>query len=247
MYQTLSAERDGDVALLTLQRSSRRNAMSAQMGEEFAECLEELASVRALVVTGDERAFSAGADTSEAPSERPRRAANWGLALDRLAHADFVSVAAIEGYCLGGGLELALACDLRVAAETSLLGTPEIRHGLFPAGGGTQRLGILVGTARARQLLLLGEPITGTQAASWGIVNASVEPGAALRTARQWADIIANRDPQAVREIKYLTAWSDEAILSRGLQLERERLRALLSNRPATPQGSSSSEEAEFA
>ena len=171
--------------------------------------VEEDANVRAVVLCGSgDRAFCAGSDVKEFPALRGRVGEGKLLAenamYDRLAALPVPTIAAIEGNALGGGLELAMCCDLRVAASTARLGMPEVRLGVSPGSGGTQRLPRLIGLARAKELILLGELIDADTALGFGLVNRVVEPGAAETTARQLAGILAERGPVAVREAKLL-------------------------------------------
>jgi enoyl-CoA hydratase/carnithine racemase len=214
------------VRTIALRRPERRNAMNLAMAREVHAALEDLTGVAAVIVTGDDRAFSAGADLKEGGgSDQP--GTNWFHAMDRLSSLTIPTVAAIEGHCLGGGLELAMCCDLRVAGEAAGLGLPEVRHGVFPAGGGTQRLPRLVGEGRARWLLLTGRTIDGATAERWGLVQLLVPTGEALATAEALATEVAGHPRPAVEAIKHLLAHGADVPLERGLQLERDTLRWL--------------------
>jgi enoyl-CoA hydratase len=185
-----------------------------------------------LVVTGNERAFSAGADLSERSSgERPSPTL---AAYDALAAVPIPVIAAIEGYALGGGLELAMCCDLRIAAETAQLGQPEVLRGILPGGGGTQRLPRLIGPGRAKEMMFTGRHISGTTAEAWGLVNFSVSRGRALAAARELAEQIAvTSGPLVLREIKMLVEKGLAMPLDEALQLERERAAYLHSTEDA--------------
>jgi enoyl-CoA hydratase/carnithine racemase len=137
-------------------------------------------------------------------------------------------VAAIRGFCLGGGLELAMACDVRVAAEDAQLGQPEIKLGLIPGGGGTQRLPRLVGHGRALLLNLTGDPISGAQAYEWGLVERAVPPGEELDTALGIARTLAERSPFAVAVVKELAAETRDLPLAEGLEREAAGFRRCL-------------------
>jgi enoyl-CoA hydratase len=220
-YETIIVERSGVVAELRLNRPEALNANNRQMAAEIVSALEELSDMRVLIVTGNERAFSAGADLKE-------RAADPTLptmlaAYDALAAVPYPCIAAIEGYCLGGGLELALCCDLRVAAETAQLGTPEVLRGILPGGGGTQRLPRLIGPARAKELMFTGRRISAVTAERWGLVNVVAPHGEALTAARLLADELLAGAPLAQREIKSLVDYGVHLPLTDGLTLERER------------------------
>jgi enoyl-CoA hydratase/carnithine racemase len=221
-YTTIRFETDGPVATLTLDRPEKLNAINREMAREIADALGRLGDARVLVMTGNERAFSAGADLGE-------RAAGSGPSLalaayDALAAVPIPVIAAIEGYALGGGLELAMCCDLRVASETARLGQPEVLRGILPGGGGTQRLPRLVGPGRAKELMFTGRHISGATAERWGLVNVSTPHGRALEEAQRLAAQLATHSaPLALREIKALVDSGLAMPLAAGLELERER------------------------
>lgn len=181
--------------------------------------------VRAVVVTGEgERAFSAGSHVGEfesqrGPGGRERHALESGMA-DRLARLPMPTIAAIEGNALGGGLELALCCDIRVASVTSRLGLPEVRLAVTPGAGGTQRLPRVVGAARAKELVLTGRVLTAEEAERIGLVSRVVAAGQALAAADEIAAEIAARGPVAVREAKRLIDLATDADLATGLAAE---------------------------
>ena len=204
MAEYVKVEHDGRVAIVTLDHPPV-NALSAQLLEELEEAYDELDrsdETRAIVIRGEgEKAFVAGADITEFPAMREaiEEAAESGSArgIQKLAARMDAGrtpvVAAIHGYCLGGGLELAMACDIRIAAEDAQLGQPEIKLGLIPGGGGTQRLPRLVGHGRALYLNLTGDPISGSQAYDWGLVEKAVpRDGADGRGARARAHAVAS-------------------------------------------------------
>lgn len=188
------------------------NLVSKQVTTALGDALtriEQDGSVRAVVLAGaGARAFSAGSDVKEFPALQGRVGAGKLVAenavYDQLAMLAVPTVAAVEGDALGGGLELALCCDLRVAAQTARLGMPEVRLGVMPGSGGTQRLPRLIGLARAKELILLGEIIDADTALRFGLVNRVVPPGQAETAARGLAEILASRGPVAVREAKGL-------------------------------------------
>jgi enoyl-CoA hydratase/carnithine racemase len=163
--------------------------------------------VRAVILAGTgDRAFCAGSDIKEFSSLHGRVAegklVSENVAYDQLANLPLPTIAAIEGDALGGGLELALCCDLRVAAASALVGMPEVRLGVMPGSGGTQRLPRLIGLARAKELILLGEIIDAHTALEYGLVNRVVPQTTAEAAARELAETLALRGPVAVREAK---------------------------------------------
>jgi len=187
--------------------------------------IEADSEVRCVIVTGTgERAFCAGSDVKEFESLHGR-VGEGKLLLEkavyrRLARLPIPTIAAIQGDALGGGLELALCCDLRVADELAKLGLPEVRLGVMPGSGGTQRLPRIVGPARAKEMILMGELIDADQAAAIGLVNRVAPAGTAMEIARAMADTIASRGPVAVREAKRVIDIAGDTPLDEGLAAE---------------------------
>jgi len=195
---------EGRAAVLTLNRPRRRNALDTAalhaIDEALARCRRE--AVTTLVVHGEgEVAFCAGADIKEMAAMAPVDSAAFTdlgqRLMDRLEDTPFVTIAAIEGYCLGGGLELALACDLRVAGEGAVLGFPEIRLDAFPTWGGTVRLPRIVGPARARDMILRARMLAPGEALAWGLVTEAVPRGEALARAVTLGGEIASQAGRA--------------------------------------------------
>jgi enoyl-CoA hydratase/carnithine racemase len=212
------------VALVRLDRP-KANALSSAVLAELAEVAGELASSlpRAVVLTGGDRIFAAGADIAEF-HEHPvgwETAGAFHRALGAIEALPRVVIAAIEGWALGGGLELALACDLRVAASSAKLGLPEITLGLIPGGGGTQRLPRLVGLAVARRLVLTGEPLAAPEAYAVGLVDRVVEPGTATEEALAWARAFARGPLVAQGFAKVALNQGTQGSLAEGLALEQ--------------------------
>jgi len=226
----IHVEQEGGVALVTIDNAPV-NALSAALLDELSGELARLDTdegVRAIVLRGaGDRAFVAGADIKEFPSLRdaPRDGGSArgiqkvGAEVERLRTP---VIAALHGFCLGGGLELAMACDIRVAAEDAQIGQPEIKLGLLPGGGGTQRLPRLVGPGRALLMNMTGDPISGTQAYEWGLVERAVPREQLLDTAREIAATIAQRSPHAIGAIKQLAAETRDLPLEHGLRREAE-------------------------
>jgi enoyl-CoA hydratase len=206
------------------------NLVTRELIDDLAGALARLEAadpgeVRAVVVSGrGERAFSAGSQVGEfeaqrGPGGRERLALEQGT-WQRVAALPMPTIAAIEGNALGGGLELALCCDLRVASERAKLGLPEVRLAVIPGGGGTQRLPRVVGEARARELLLTGRVLDAAEAARIGLVHEVVPAGEAVARARAIGEEIAARGPLAVREAKRLVGLAADADLATGLAAE---------------------------
>ena len=222
---TVSIERRGKVALLRIDRP-RVNVLSLGVLAELHEAIRTLTVdlPGALVVTGTERAFSAGADISEfgGPERAGEFAGAFAAALDTLAALPRATVAAIAGPALGGGLELALACDFRLAAEGARLGLPEVLLGVIPGGGGTQRLARLVGPAKAKQLLLTGRYLGAEEASELGLVDQVVPPAHLLDEALGLASRLAAGAVLAQGLAKRAVDEGSELPLAEGLRLERE-------------------------
>lgn len=206
-FQFLSFEQDADgIALLTVRRPEKRNALNAALIEELAEAFErtrESAEIRALILTGaGDKAFIAGADIAEiaaAGAVAAERISRRGQDVFRLLETmRKPSVAAINGVALGGGLELALCASIRIAVPHAKLGTPEVKLGLVPGYGATQRLPRLIGQGRALEMLLSGEPVDALEAHRVGLVNRLTEPSVLLESARQWLRSVLANGPLAV-------------------------------------------------
>jgi enoyl-CoA hydratase/carnithine racemase len=232
--QFVSLERrDDGVAVLRLDRP-KMNALSAELLGQLADLVDGLGAdpPGAVVVWGGPRIFAAGADVNEFVDEAAGRptperarevAVRFRRALDGLAGLPVPTLAAVEGYALGGGCELALACDLRVAATTARFGQPEILLGILPGGGGTQRLARLVGPSRAKDLILTGRQVGAEEALGMGLVDRLAEPGAALEEALTLAAGLAAGPASATALAK---AAIDEGLglpLSEGLDGELRR------------------------
>jgi enoyl-CoA hydratase/carnithine racemase len=221
----------GTVAHLTL-TNPPLNLVTRELLEELSVALAVLEAaapgdVRAVVVTGaGDRAFSAGSHVGEfesqrGPNGRERHALESGVA-DRLARLPMPTIAAIEGNALGGGLEMALCCDIRVASERAQLGLPEVRLAVTPGAGGTQRLPRVVGQARAREMILTGRILSAEEAERIGLVTQVVPAGEAVAAADAIADEIATRGPIAVREAKRLVdlAWHTDIEIGLAAELD---------------------------
>jgi enoyl-CoA hydratase len=208
-WEHLLVDRDAAVSIITINRPKVLNALNGPTLDELGRAVDDAANddaVRALILTGaGDRAFVAGADINELAVQTPvggREHARRGQALfDRLERLGKPVVAAINGFALGGGCELAMACTLRLAADTAKLGQPEINLGLLPGYAGSQRLPRLVGRGRALELLLLGHQITADEAWRIGLVNRVVPAAALMTEARALAQSLAAKAPVAVRYI----------------------------------------------
>jgi enoyl-CoA hydratase/carnithine racemase len=217
---------ENHVALLRLTRPEVRNALSPEMMEEIASELERLDAdpeARCVVIAGSDEVFAAGADI-KAMSERSFSEALHHPAASfwkRLAAVKTPMIAAVSGWALGGGCELALACDMIVASDSAQFGQPEITLGIIPGGGGTQRLARVLGKQRAMDLVLTGRRITAQEAHAVGLVNEVAPKGRWLEAAMEMARRVAERPPIAARLAKQAVLTADEASLSAGLDAER--------------------------
>lgn len=228
-YANIRFEADADgMVLLTIQRPEKLNALNnatmAELDHAF-ERLEHDSGLHGLILTGaGEKAFVAGADINElrdaTPLEGKARCMRDQAIMRRLETISKPSIAAINGYALGGGLELAMCCTLRVAANTARLGLPEIKIGVFPANGGTQRLPRLVGRGRALEMMLTGRPVDAAEALRTGLVNRIVEPQNLLAFCRDLLKTILANAPVAAACILECVAASDRCTIDDGLRLE---------------------------
>jgi len=215
------------VALVTLDRPRALNALSFDLLDELATALEALdadPSCRAIVITGaGDRAFAAGADIKElAPQTSASLEAGGRFgAWDRLAAIGLPLIAAVRGFALGGGCELAMTCDMIVAAEDATFGQPEIRIGVMPGAGGTQRLARAIGKAKAMEIILTGGTMTAAEAAASGLITRVVPPEETLDTALELAARIATMPPLAIRAAKAAILDAHEQGLREGLARER--------------------------
>jgi len=219
-------ERDGRVGVVLLNRPKQLNALSGELMGELVSVLLELdedAEIRAIVLGGSERAFAAGADIAELAAGTPislyenRRIEAW----DSIRAVRTPIVAAVSGFCLGGGCELAMLCDLIVAAESAKFGQPEINLGVLPGAGGTQRLTRAVGKALAMDMILTGRMLSAREALDFGLVARVVAQEAWLDEAKRVAHEIAAKSPISVRLAKEAIDKAFEAPLAVGVDFER--------------------------
>ncbi|TKC99384.1 enoyl-CoA hydratase/isomerase family protein [Polyangium fumosum] len=231
-------ERTGAIATLTINRPTKMNALNAHLVTELARAFEALAAaadgedaVRAAILTGAGKAFVAGADIGEMSEMTPVAAKRFADAGQRLCHRiealPFPVIAAVNGFALGGGCELALACDFIYAAEGAKLGLPEVTLGVMPGFGGTQRLLRRVGAARARELVYTGDMVSAEQALVMGLVNA-VHPAAELvLKAKETAQKIASRGPLAVAAAKRVMLHGEGVDLASACEHEAQSFAGL--------------------
>ncbi len=227
-YSTLILGHTGNVATVTINRPDKLNALNALCKEELLALLGTLradTAVRAVVITGaGPRAFMAGTDIAELSGLDPASGKEFALGgqalFDAIQHLGKPVIAAVNGYALGGGCELALACHIRVASETAVFGQPEVNLGIIPGYGGTQRLARIVGHARAAEMILTGRSVDAREALGMGLVSSVVPAAELLPAAGALAAAVAGKGPLAVRmALKALNAVF-ELPLSEGLRVE---------------------------
>ena len=226
-YELILVEKRGPVGLVTLNRPEAMNALNNQILNELMDALAELDkddSIGALVVTGNERAFAAGADIKElSDKSRAEMMAGDPIAIfSRIMTIHKPVIAAVSGWALVGGCELALSCDMIIASENARFGQPEITLGVFPAAGGTQRLTRTVGKALAMEMILNNRMLSAQEALQFGLINRVVPNDKYLEEAIKLADEIAAQAPLAVRTAKELINKAYELTLSDALHQERQ-------------------------
>jgi enoyl-CoA hydratase len=228
MYKTLIYEKKDNIGILTVNRPDKLNALSNELTEELDRFLSEVekdAELRVLVITGaGEKAFVAGADIKELIERDAllgREVSQFRQALfSRIENLPIPVIAAVNGYALGGGLELALACNIRIASEKAQFGAPEVKLGIIPGDGGTQRLPRLVGLGRAMEMVLTGDFIDAAEALRIGLVNKVVPHEELIETVMSLAKKIASRPPLAVKYAKEAVNRSQEGDTASGYALE---------------------------
>lgn len=254
-YTAIRVSTEGRAGLIRLDRPQQLNALNATLMEEVVGALEDFdrdAAVGGIVITGSERAFAAGADIKE----MAEASAVEMLLRDNIARWDRIRkikkpiIAAVSGFCLGGGCELAMTCDLIIASESAQFGQPEVNIGVMPGAGGTQRLTRALGKSKAMELVLTGRYLSAREAEQLGLVARVVPVEVYLAEALKLANEIAARPPVAVRLAKEAINKAFETSLSEGLEYERrlfyllfatedqkEGMRAFVEKRPARWQG----------
>lgn len=225
-------DKEGNIAIITIENGPM-NVLSPEVIQQMAEVCEIITidpEVVVAILTGSgERAFMAGADIKDFPAHMQLTLAEMTESLLK-NHATFnqldflnkPTIAAVNGLAFGGGCELALLCDIRIAEEQALFSLPEIRLGLFPGGGGTQRLPRLIGEAKAKEMMFTGDPITAQEAKEIGLVNKVVPKGEALAAAKKMAKTIANNSLPALQFIKEAVDRSTQLSLEEGIKVEAQ-------------------------
>jgi len=242
-YETIIYEKEDSIALITLNRPGSLNALNLKLAQELEQVADEVAtddSVRVMVITGAGRAFSAGADIKEVMSPGEASLGTWlakGKPLpffNKIENLDKPVIGAINGLAIGGGCELALACDLRIASTTANFGFGEIKIGVIPAGGGTVRSPRLIGIAKAKELLFFGDFIDADEAYRLGLVNKVVPPELLLEEAKKWAKTLSQRPPLALKAAKSCVNVGMQMSLPAAINFEAKEAAILLSTEDRT-------------
>ena len=229
-YETLQVTRDAHVVTVTLDRPSALNAINTAMGRELLSCFESLfwdKEARVVILTGTgEKAFCVGGDLKERQGMtdddwRDQHVIFEQAAL-RLLHCPQPVIAAVEGFAMGGGCELAVLSDFIVASETAVFAVPEVTRGIFPGIGGTQMLPRIVGGPFAKEMVYTGRRVPAEEAKAVGLINHLVPAGQAAAKAREIAETIAQNGPIAVRQAKKAVSWGSEVDLETGMRLSIE-------------------------
>ena len=226
-FENVTVEKDGAVGVVTLNRPQALNALSYGLVKDLSLAMQELdqdPEVRAIVVTGGEKVFAAGADIKEMADRGPFDE----RIQERLAYRDKINkitkpvIAAVSGFALGGGCELAMSCDIIIAAENARFGQPEVNLGIIPGSGGTQRLTHVLGKHRAMELVLTGDMLSASDAERLGLVNRVVPPELVLEEAKNVAKKIAAKPTLAIKAAKEAVLKAANAPLDEGLEFERK-------------------------
>lgn len=230
MWNTLNLENQDGIAILKINRPKALNALNSDVLDDLLDCTAKIAAdktIHVVVITGEgEKSFVAGADISEMQPLDPVAAATFGrkgqAVMTAIENLPQPVIAAVNGFALGGGNELAIACDIRIASEKAKFGQPEVGLGITPGFGGTQRLPRLIGPGRARYLLYSAEIINAHKALEFGLVDMVVAPEALMETALGLATKIKEQRPEAVRQTKLCALRGTEAPLTTALEFEAQ-------------------------
>jgi enoyl-CoA hydratase len=226
-YKFLIFERENGIGIVTVNRPESRNVMNREAWLEIEDAIEQSdkdEEIHVLVITGaGDKAFIGGADIRDLRERSMLETLGHGnqSILIRLASMEKITIAAINGYAIGGGCELAMACDIRIAEENAVIGQPELNLGILPGAGGTQRLTRLVGAAKAKELILTGDLIDAWEAQRIGLINKVVPKGKALSAAKEMAAKMRKKGPLAVRLTKAAIDVGGDSSLTAGLFIEK--------------------------
>lgn len=231
-YNTITLEEKDGLAILTLNRPEALNALNSGFFAEMNSILDELAAeTRVMIITGEGKAFAAGADIAEMVDMDDAAAREFSKAgqntFMRMEASELVIIAAVNGYALGGGCELAMACDFRIASEKALFGQPEVNLGLIPGFAATVRLPRLVGSGDALMLLLTGEAIKAPDALRIGLVSKIVAPEELMNESMRLAQLILSKGPDALKKVKAVTRQGMKTSYEKAHNMENEQFGSL--------------------
>jgi enoyl-CoA hydratase/carnithine racemase len=241
---TITVKKNQQTAWITLNRPNKLNAINQTMLQELSEALDSIQTdpnTRCVIITGAaEKAFSAGADIIEMHKLTPETAAKFSTkgqqVFSKIENLSKPVIAAINGYCLGGGLEIALTCDFRIASDNSLFGFPEMKLGIIPAWGGTQRLPPTVGTAKAKQMIMLGDTLNAQEAATIGLVDKVVSKDKLYAEAEKLSQRLQSWSPEAIAHAKRIINSAQQQCLKEGLQKETDSFAQLFATKKTKEQ-----------
>lgn len=240
-YETLVYEKDKGIAVITLNRPEQLNSVNTVMQREMKEIWNDIEGdrgIRVIIITGGEKCFCAGADIREKFPPGVKRPSSRDQ-FKKIEDYDRPTIAAISGYCLGGGLELALCCDLRIVSETAKLGLAEIKIGVAPGAGGMQRLPRIVGITKAKEMLYTGDPVDATEAYRIGLVNKVVPVASLMDEAGKMANVISDRPSHSLKIAKRCVNEGMQVDLSSALKFDV----AIIESEMASPEAMANAEE----
>ncbi len=238
-YETIIVKKEEGIAWITINRPHRLNAFTWEVATEFSSAVDEIEEdkeVKCVVITGaGDKAFSAGGDLSffmeMTPITAPEVSEKGHELMRKIEKSSKPYIAAINGFCMGGGLELVLACDFRIAAEHAQLGSPEIQRGLIPGWGGTQRLPRIVGLSKAKELIMIGDQITAQEALEIGLLNKVVPMDKLDEEVKAFAKRFVEGPPIALKYAKHALNIGTQVPLEAGLKIESEAFGVIFSTK----------------
>jgi len=224
-YESIIFEKEDGIAIITFNRPDARNAVNNQVRAEFTAAIAEVEAdndIRVLILTGSGKAFASGVDIKEFSQTTPYHAHNLYRLGERVEKLPKPVIAAVNGFCLGGGYEIAQGCDIIIASDKAKFGHPEINIGIIPGGGGTQRLPRLIGAYKTKELIFTGDIITAEEAFGLGMINRVVPEDQLMPTAKEIAKKIATKSPAALKLAKQAINYAMQTNLESGLKYEYE-------------------------
>jgi len=224
-YETIIFEKEDNIATITFNRPDARNAVNNQVRAEFTAAVGEVetdAEIKVMILTGNGKAFASGVDIKEFNQTTPYHAHNLYRLGERVEKLPKPVIAAVNGFCLGGGNEIALGCDIIIASERAKFGQPELNIGIIPGGGATQRLPRMIGVCRAKELIFTSDIITAEEAFKLGMINRVVPEDQLMPAAKEIAKKIATKSPAALKLAKQAINYGMQTSLESGLKYEYE-------------------------